>query len=55
MNFIAKEFVSHDQRTNRNIRSTMIASALAGFVAGAAVASIVFLTGIAFSVNFLQW
>lgn len=54
MNFFFKEFVSHDARSQQGIRSTMIASALAGFVAGACVAAIIFLTGIAFSTNFFQ-
>ncbi len=54
MNFVMKEFVSREHHGHRGVRSSMIASALAGFVAGAAVASIVFLTGIAFSVNFFQ-
>ncbi len=54
MNHIAKEFVSHEHRTHRAISGSMIASALAGFVAGAAVASIIFLTGITFSSYFFQ-
>lgn len=54
MNPIVKEFVSPELRTQKGIRSSMIASALAGFVAGAAVAAIIFLTGIAFSTNFFQ-
>lgn len=54
MNLFLKEFVSHEARTQAGFRSTMIASALSGFVAGAIVAAIIFLTGIAFSSNFFQ-
>lgn len=54
MNQFAKEFVSTEHRTHSGVSGNMIASALAGFVAGAAVASIIFLTGITFSSYFFQ-
>lgn len=54
MNFFAKEFVSTEHKAHGMLHGGMIASALAGFVAGAAVATIIFLTGIAFSINFFQ-
>lgn len=53
MNFITKEFVANENRA-RSFQASMVASALAGFVAGAAVASIIFLTGIIFSSYFLR-
>lgn len=54
MNLFAKEFVSTEHKQGSSMHGGMIASSLAGFVAGAAVASIIFLTGIAFSQYFFQ-
>lgn len=49
MKHVHKEFVGHDDREHRFSVGNVIASALSGFVAGAAVATIIFLTGIGFS------
>jgi hypothetical protein len=54
MNSISKEFVSGEKRAYRMALGRVNASALSGFIAGAIVASIIFLTGIAFSTYFFQ-
>lgn len=54
MNHITDDFVSTEQRRYRMMLGRVNASALSGFIAGAVVASIIFLTGIAFSTYFFQ-
>ena len=54
MNHISKEFVSGERHAYRMVIGKLGATALSGFIAGAVVASIIFLTGILFSTYFFQ-
>jgi hypothetical protein len=54
MNNLTKEFVSTEHRPYKLILGRINASALSGFIAGAVVASIIFLAGIALTTAFLK-
>lgn len=54
MNNFSKEFVSNEHRPYKLILGKINASALSGFIAGATVASIIFLAGIALTAAFLK-
>jgi len=54
MSHITQEFVSKDRKNYRMAIGSLTASSLSGFIAGAIVASIIFMTGILISVYFFQ-
>lgn len=54
MTKISQEFVSSEHRSYKMALGRINASSLSGFIAGAIVASIVFLTGILLSIYFFQ-
>jgi hypothetical protein len=54
MSNISQEFVSGERRPYKLALGKINASSLSGFIAGAIVASIIFLTGILLSIYFFQ-